>query len=167
MTIERAYFNVHKFIGGIDYDKQPLIAEGEQISLGYMCGKDAVPADMQDCKEFLSEYKEDRLRGKIKIGQFCEWYNERGEKIAKPTNEELDAKQWDVVVVFAVKPKNPAKPLAASGMWASAIKIRERKADPFEGVGFGGVQSAPINPKPVQEAPKAEPEAQQDPDFPF
>lgn len=136
------YFSVREYQPNVPLKEQRILEEGKQIA--FISSLDAEPREGEPA-EFAElraegtpyEYNTNqgafvkKVRVKIKIGKFCEWYKE------KPQNADLDGKRFEAYIQYVKKDKNPSKPLAASGLWANAIAIREVKQSSFDSDPFG------------------------------
>lgn len=171
IKIDNAHFNVRRYAANVEYKNQQILSEQDQISIGLVCNPNEIPEELQGSQflvPFTGKDGSQKLKAKFKIGVFCEWYDETQQKIGKPLNAELEAKQWEAYISYTEKPRNPANDKAPSGLWVNAIMLREKPSSPFAGYGFDGVEAAPVNPAaPVAEEPRTETAAVKDPDLPF
>lgn len=150
------YFSVRKYMPNVPLKEQQIIEEGGQIAFIASLDQEPAMGEPQEYAELRAygtpyEYKGKnhgdmirKVRVKIKIGRYCEWFN------PKPANAELENKRYTAAIKYVVKEKDPSKPLSPSGLWANAIAIRELKSsNSFESNPFGDEPQEAI-PAPTQ-----------------
>lgn len=104
-----------------------------------------------------------RLRVNFKIGARCRWFDENAQPVEKPTNTELDGKQFECVIQYNELAGDPANPKSPRGYWVNAIQFREVVTNPF--AAMPGAATVPPIPQqqaqPVQQQPVQQPQYQQ------
>lgn len=99
-----------------------------------------------------------RLRVTFKIGARCRWFNENANPVTKPSNIDLDGKQFECVIQYNELAGDPAIPKSPRGYWVNAIQFREVVTNPFAAM----VGAAPVPPMPQQQTmPQPQPQPQQ------
>lgn len=88
-----------------------------------------------------------RLRVTFKIGARCRWFNENAQPVAKPSNMDLDGKQFECVIQYNELDGDPTNPKSPRGYWVNAIQFREVVTNPFAAM----VGAAPVPPMPQQQ----------------
>ena len=100
-----------------------------------------------------------RLRVTFKIGARCRWFNENAQPVEKPTNTELDGKQFECVIQYNELAGDPANPKSPRGYWANAIQFREVVTNPF--AAMPGAAPMPPQPAAVSQQPQQHQQLQQ------
>lgn len=100
-----------------------------------------------------------RLRVTFKIGSRCRWFNENAQPVAKPSNMDLDGKQFECVIQYNELDGDPTNPKSPRGYWANAIQFREVVSNPF--AAMAGAAPVPPMPQQTQPQPQATPQQQQ------
>lgn len=101
-----------------------------------------------------------RLRVTFKIGARCRWFNENAQPVAKPSNIDLDGKQFECVIQYNELDGDPTNPKSPRGYWANAIQFREVVTNPFAAMaGAAPVPTMPQRPQPPM--PQQQPQQQQ------
>jgi hypothetical protein len=93
-----------------------------------------------------------RLRVTFKIGARCRWFDENAQPVGKPSNSELDGKQFECVIQYNELAGDPTNPKSPRGYWVNAIQFREVQTNPF--AAMPGAQ-------PVPPIPQQQPQQQQ------
>lgn len=122
--------------------------------------------EQQHAKEENRQPNADRVAVKFKVGANCKWFDARGMKMSKPTNEQLDNKPVQVMVDFARKERDPKNPLAPCGYWANAIMVKFEDECPFAGKEFKPMDTPDDEPEP-QPQPAAAVEQSNEDGLPF
>ena len=99
----------------------------------------------------------DRASVTFKIGANCRWFDKFGQSTTKPLHADIDEGQYDVMIDFTRKERNPNDDKAPCGYWANAIMFKRVADNPFEGCSLAEVgdepDSAPVTQsQPVQQA---------------
>ena len=87
----------------------------------------------RDLSEFAREYESKgsiRYRVIFKISSRCVWFDEKGHPVAKPSNELLDGKKYEVQIDYNTL-HGAEGTKEARGYWANAIQYREAQAYVF------------------------------------
>lgn len=90
-----------------------------------------------------------RLRVNFKIGARCRWFNENAQPVAKPSNIDLDGKQFECVIQYNELDGDPTNPKSPRGYWANAIQFREVVTNPF--AAMAGAATVPPIPQQQQQ----------------
>ena len=150
----RAFFNVRSY-------KKPeeLEPDGGNISMLLSCGANQPTW----CGGFEQQYTDkqgnNKWSVKVKIGATCRFYDSAKQPIPRPAHADLAQGRYEVIVAGSILPKDPAKPLKASGLWASHIMLNKIEVSPFdENDNFANATqyapqaaAAPIAQQPVQQ----------------
>lgn len=103
----------------------------------------------------------DRASVRFKIGANCRWFDKFGQSTTKPLNADLDDGQFEVLIDFTRKERNPNDDKAPCGYWANAVMYKRVAANPFEGRSLAEEgeepDSAPVAHAPAQQAQQAQP----------
>lgn len=145
------FFDVRQYAKNVDREHRDMIAEGSQFTfkatfaiaeLPELFKQGGQPDTFVHLYASKSERENAQAQGRqpiadraivtFKIGKNCRWFDKFGQSTAKPTNAELDECQYEVLIDFARKPKNPNDERAASGYWVNAMMFK-RAENPFEG----------------------------------
>lgn len=98
-----------------------------------------------------------RLRVTFKIGTRCRWFNENAQPVAKPSNMDLDGKQFECVIQYNELDGDPTNPKSPRGYWVNAIQFREVVTNPFAAM----AGAAPVPPIPQYQQQPQQPQYQQ------
>lgn len=104
--------------------------EDETIAFTATFGEGYLPSDLS---EFAKEYEskgQKRYRVSFKVSSRCVWFDAKGTQVAKPSNELLDGKKYEVMIDYNVL-HGAEGTKEARGYWANAIQYREAQAYVF------------------------------------
>lgn len=142
------WFDVKVYNERIPKENWKMKGEDANISFGvtFAAGDPAAAAFAAHGKPYADSNGNPRLRVTFKIGQRCRWFDWRALQVTKPSNAELDGKQFEVVIQYNEVAGDPANPKSPRGYWVDAIQFREVKQNPFAAMSV----EAPVPPMPPQ-----------------
>lgn len=130
------YFWVKEYMPNVPANQQNLIAEGKPIKIRLSWAADQVPAEIAahpgELKTYQDKEGNPRVSARLKVGKFCQWYDQYGKAVAKPLNTELDGKSYMLKIEFVYKPENPQNSSAPRGFWVNAVMFKLNNAVSFE-----------------------------------
>ena len=139
--------------------------KGEDDNIGFTASFAAGDPAAVDFAAFGKPYADangnPRLRVNFKIGRKCRWFDENANPVAKPTNIDLDGKQYEVVMQYNKVAGDPTKPLSPKGYWVDAIQFRVAQVNPF--AAMPGAAPAPPMPQQQQQQQQYQQPQQQQP----
>ena len=142
------WFDVRVYNERIARENRQIKGENDNIgfTVTFAAGDPAAVAFATHGKPYADANGNHRLRVNFKIGRNCRWFDEKAEPVAKPSNTDLDGKQFEVVMQYNELEGDPSKPLSPKGYWVDAIQFREVRQNPFAAM----PGAAPVPPTPQQ-----------------
>lgn len=143
------WFDVKVYNERIPRENRQIKSENDNIgfSATFAAGDHAAAQFVNHGKPYLDANGNQRLRVNFKIGPRCRWFDENANPVAKPSNIDLDGKQFEVVMQYNEVEGDPTKPLSPRGYWVDAIQFREAQVNPFAAI----VGAATVPPIPQQQ----------------
>ena len=143
------WFDVKVYNERIPKENWKMKGEDDNISFGvtFAAGDPAAVTFAAFGKPYADANGNPRLRVTFKIGPRCRWFDENANPVAKPSNYELDSKQFEVVMQYNEVAGDPTNPKSPRGYWVNAIQFREVQQNPFAAM----VGAAPVPPMPQQQ----------------
>ena len=154
------WFDVRVYNERIAKENRQIKGDNDNIgfSATFAAGDPAAVAFSTYGKPYADANGNPRLRVNFKIGRKCRWFDQNANPVAKPSNIDLDGKQFEVVLQYNEVAGDPTKPLSPKGYWVDAIQFREAQINPFAAM----VGAAPVPPMPQQQTmPQPQPQPQQ------
>lgn len=141
------WFDVKVYNERIARENWKMKGEDDQITftVTFAAGDTAAVPFAEHGKPYADGSGNPRLRVNFKIGTRCTWYDEQAQPIAKPSNSQLDGRQYECVIQYSTLDGDPTNPKSPRGYWANAIQLREVQRNPFTVM----PGAAPVPPQPV------------------
>ena len=142
------WFDVRVYNERIARENRQIKGDNDNIGFtaSFAAGDPAAVAFSTYGKPYADANGNPRLRVNFKIGRKCRWFDENANPVAKPSNIDLDGKQFEVVMQYNEVAGDPSNPLSPKGYWVDAIQFREAQINPFEAM----AGAAPVPPMPQQ-----------------
>lgn len=153
------WFDVRVYNERIARENRQIKGDNDNIgfSATFAAGDPAAVAFSTYGKPYADANGNQRLRVTFKIGARCRWFNENAQPVAKPSNIDLDGKQFECVIQYNELDGDPTNPKSPRGYWANAIQFREVVTNPFAAM----AGAAPVPPMPQQQQQPQQPQYQQ------
>lgn len=153
------WFDVRVYNERIARENRQIKGDNDNISFSttFPVGDSAAVSFATYGKPYADNNGNQRLRVNFKIGRKCRWFDENANPVAKPSNIDLDGKQFEVVIQYNEVAGNPSNPLSPKGYWVDAIQFREAQINPFAAM----VGAAPVPPMPQQQQQPQQPQQYQ------
>ena len=140
------YFDVREYNAKKSVQERAFKAQDAAITFGVTFDPERLPKELANHAKAVQRKKDNTtyMLVKFKVGKGCKWFekqNGRVQEIAKPTNEELDGKRYDVCVDFRELNGDPTKQ-EACGYWANALLIAEAESHYFDDLNDEGAEPA-------------------------
>lgn len=121
------YFDVREYKPKKAQNERAFKPEGSMVTFGVAFDPERLPKDLANRAKTVQRKKDGSIfmLVKFKIGKGCKWFEKQGvrvHEIARPSNEELDGKRYDVCIDYRELNGDPKK-LEACGYWVNAILI--------------------------------------------
>lgn len=141
------WFDVKVYNERIPRENRQIKGENDNIgfSATFAAGDPAAVTFAAYGKPYADANGNPRLRVNFKIGRNCRWFDANANPVAKPSNIDLDGKQFEVVLQYNEVTGDPTKPLSPKGYWVDAIQFREAQINPFTAM----AGAAPVPPQPA------------------
>ena len=155
------WFDVRVYNERIAKENRQIKGENDNISFSatFTAGDPAAVAFATYGKPYADNNGNPRLRVNFKIGHKCRWFDQNANPVAKPSNINLDGKQFEVVLQYNEVAGDPTKPLSPKGYWVDAIQFREVQTNPF--AAMAGAAPVPPMPQPQYQQQQPQPQYQQ------
>ena len=143
------WFDVRVYNERIARENRQIKGENDNISFTatFAVGAPAAVAFATYGKPYADANGNPRLRVNFKIGRNCRWFDANANPVTKPSNIDLDGKQFECVIQYNEVAGDPTKPLSPRGYWVDAIQFREAQVNPFAAM----PGAAPVPPMPQQQ----------------
>lgn len=153
------WFDVRVYNERIARENRQIKGDNDNIvfSATFAAGDPAAEQFVNHGKHYLDSNGNQRLRVNFKIKRTCRWFDENASPVAKPSNIDLDGKQFEVVMQYNEVEGDPAKPLSPRGYWVNAIQFREVQLNPFAAM----PGAAPVPPMPQYQPQQPQPQQYQ------
>ena len=158
------WFDVRVYNERIARENRQIKGENDNISFTatFAVGDPAAVAFAAFGKPYADANGNPRLRVNFKIGRNCRWFDANANPVTKPSNIDLDGKQFECVIQYNEVAGDPTKPLSPRGYWVDAIQFREAQVNPFAAMaGAAPVPPMPQQPQQYQQPQPAQPQYQQ------
>ena len=121
------YFDVREYKPKKAQNERVFKSADSMVTFGVAFDPEHLPKELANRAKTVQRKKDGTtyMLVKFKIGKGCKWFEKQGgrvQEIARPANEELDGKRYDVCIDFRELNGDPKK-LEACGYWANAILI--------------------------------------------
>lgn len=156
------WFDVRVYNERIARENRQIKGENDNIgfTVTFPAGDPAAVAFAAYCKPYADANGNPRLRVNFKIGRNCRWFDQNANPVAKPSNIDIDGKQFEVVMQYNEVAGDPTKPLSPKGYWVDAIQFREAHTNPFTAMA-GAAPVPPIQQQQTMPQPQPQPQQQQ------
>ena len=143
------WFDVRVYNERIAKENRQIKGENDNIgfTVTFAAGDPTAEAFSTFGKSYADANGNPRLRVNFKIGRKCRWFDENANPVAKPSNMDLDGKQFEVVMQYNELAGDPSNHLSPKGYWVDAIQFREAQTNPFAAM----PGAAPVPPIPQQQ----------------
>lgn len=140
------YFDVREYNAKKSVQERAFKAQDAAITFGVTFDPERLPKELANHAKAVQRKKDNTtyMLVKFKVGKGCKWFgkqNGRVQEIARPTNEGLDGKRYDVCVDFRELNGDPTKQ-EACGYWANALLIAEAASHYFDDLNDEGAGPA-------------------------
>lgn len=98
----------------------------------------------------------DRAAITFKVGANCKWHDKFGKECKRPANADLEGKDFEVVIFYSRKERNPEKQTSPCGYWANGIMYRELAGEMFKGMEMEKDETPDDEPQPMTAPTPAE-----------
>ena len=129
------YFDVREYSPKKATNERAYKAADSMVTFGVAFDTERLPKELANHAKAVQRKKDGStyMLVKFKVGKGCKWFEKQGgrvNEIARPANEELDGKRYDVCVDFRELNGDPTKQ-EACGYWVNAILIAEAESNYF------------------------------------
>ena len=129
------YFDVREYSAKKAQNERAYKSADSMVTFGVAFDPEHLPKELANHAKAVQRKKDGStyMLVKFKVGKGCKWFekqNGRVQEIARPANEELDGKRYDVCVDFRELNGDPTKQ-EACGYWANALLIAEAESNYF------------------------------------
>lgn len=153
------YFDVREYSAKKAPNERAFKSQDSMVTFGVAFDPEQLPKELANHAKNVQRKKDGTtyMLVKFKIGKGCKWFEKQGgrvQEIARPANEELDGKRYDVCIDYRELNGDPTKQ-EACGYWVNAILIAEAESNYFADLNDAEPETEQEKDMPVSEGPKS------------